>query len=166
MNQFREQMNQAAVQLALIDEQLVRVTILAPFRGVVVKGDLSQSLGAPVEQGQVLFEVAPLDSYRVKLQVDDSDITAMQVGQQGEMVLTAMPETGLPFRVDKITPVTTAKDGRNFFQVEAKLEQNSDRLRPGLEGYAKVNAGRYKLLWIWTHSLLDWVRLKVWSWWP
>ena len=35
------------------------------FDGVVVSGDLSQSLGAPVERGQVLFEIAPLDGYRV-----------------------------------------------------------------------------------------------------
>ena len=142
MNQFKEQMSQAEVQLALIEEELARVNILAPFRGVVVKGDLSQSLGAPVERGQVLFEVAPLDAYRVKLQVDDSDINYVKVGQKGDMVLTAVPDASLPFIVDKITPVTTAKEGRNFFQVEARLEQASERLRPGMEGYAKVMAGR------------------------
>jgi hypothetical protein len=35
-----------------------------------------------------------------------------------------------------------------------------------MEGYAKVETGRYRLIWIWTHSLIDWVRLKVWTWWP
>jgi multidrug resistance efflux pump len=166
MNQFKEEMGQAAAQLALIEEELARINIRAPFRGVVVKGDLSQSLGAPVERGQVLFEVAPLDAYRVKLQVDDSDINFVKVGQKGDMVLTALPEASLPFRVKKITPVTTAKEGRNYFLVEAQLEQNSERLRPGMEGYAKVETGRYRLIWIWTHSLIDWVRLKVWTWWP
>ena len=141
-------MNQAEAQLALIEEQLTRVNILAPFRGVVVKGDLSQSLGAPVERGQVLFEVAPLDEYRVKLQVDDSDINYVQVGQQGNLVLTAIPDLDLPFVVEKITPVTTAKEGQNFFLVEACLEHNSERLRPGMEGYGKINAGRGKLFWI------------------
>jgi hypothetical protein len=43
---------------------------------VVVKGDLSQSLGAAVERGNVLFELAPLDSYRVIMKVDERDITA------------------------------------------------------------------------------------------
>jgi multidrug resistance efflux pump len=166
MNMFKEQMGQAEAQMALIDEQLSRINILAPFRGVVVKGDLSQSLGAPVERGQVLFEVAPLDAYRVKLQLDDSDITFIKVGQKGEMVLTALPHASLPFIVEKITPVTTAKEGRNLFLVEARLEGASERLRPGMEGYAKVEAGRYKLFWIWTHPLIDWVRLKLWSWWP
>jgi multidrug resistance efflux pump len=166
MNQFKEQKNQAEVQLALIEEQLARINIAAPFRGVVVKGDLSQSLGAPVERGQVLFEVAPLDAYRVKLQVDDSDITWLKAGQKGELALTALPHESLPFVLEKITPVTSAHEGRNVFQVDAVLEQASDRLRPGMEGYAKVNAGRARLIWIWTHSLIDWLRLKIWSWWP
>ena len=82
------------------------------------------------------------------------------------MVLTALPELSLPFRVDQITPVTTAKEGRSFFQVEAKLDQVSQRLRPGMEGYGKVNAGRHRLIWNWTHSLIDWIRLRAWSWLP
>lgn len=163
---FKEQMNQAEAQLALVDEQLSRIIILAPFAGVVVKGDLSQSLGSPVERGQVLFEVAPLVHYRVKLQVDDRDISYIQVGQQGEMALTAMPDATLPVVVTQITPVTTVKEGRNFFQVEAALTQASPRLRPGMEGYAKITAGRHQLFWIWTHTLIDWVRLWAWTWLP
>jgi len=163
---FKEQINQAEAQVALIDEQLSRIAILAPFRGVVVKGDLSQSLGSPVERGQVLFEVAPLEAYRVKLQVDDSDITHIKVGEKGYVVLTALPELSFPFTVDQITPVTTAKEGRTFFLVEAKLDQVTQRLRPGMEGFGKVIAGRHKLIWIWTHSLIDWIRLWAWSWLP
>ena len=41
---------------------------------VVVSGDLTQSLGAPLERGQVMLELAPLDAYRVTLQVDERDI--------------------------------------------------------------------------------------------
>jgi hypothetical protein len=59
------QLEQAEAQLALIEEQLSRTRILAPFDAIVVKGDLSQSLGAPVERGNVLFELAPLDAYRI-----------------------------------------------------------------------------------------------------
>jgi len=52
---------QTKAQLALIDEQLLRTKLMAPFSGVVVSGDLSQSIGTPVENGKVLFEIAPLD---------------------------------------------------------------------------------------------------------
>ena len=54
-----EQVNQAAAQVALLNEQISRAKITAPFQGVVVTGDLSQLLGSPVERGKVLFEVAP-----------------------------------------------------------------------------------------------------------
>jgi hypothetical protein len=81
-------------------------------------------------------------------------------------VLTALPTESLPIVVEKVTPVTSAKEGHNYFLVEAKLEQVSERLRPGMEGYAKIVAGRQKLIWIWSHPLVDWLRLKAWSLWP
>ena len=66
----------------------------------------------------------------------------------------------------KITPVSTARDGRNFFRVEARLDEPSQRLRPGMEGVSKITVGSRRLIWIWTHRLVDWVRLWAWSWWP
>jgi RND family efflux transporter MFP subunit len=157
---------QAEAQLALLDEQLARTKMVAPFNGVVTSGDLSQSLGAPVERGQVLFEMAPLDAYRLIVEVDERDITEIKVGQQGELVLPSMPGESFPFTVEKITPVSTAKEGRNYFRVEAKLDEVSERLRPGMEGVGKVSIDRRKLIWIWTHDVIDWVRLQVWRWWP
>lgn len=163
---LREQINQAEAELALVNEQLKRSRMLAPFAGVVVSGDLSQSLGAPVEQGQVLFEVAPLQDYRVKFQVDERDIGVIQIGQKGDLILNSLPEKHFPFTVERITPVSTAKEGRNYFLVEAKLDKVSEHLRPGMEGFSKINIDRRKLIWIWTHDLIDWVRLWLWSWWP
>jgi multidrug efflux pump subunit AcrA (membrane-fusion protein) len=152
--------------ISLLDEQLVRTKVLAPFEGVVMKGDLSQSLGAPVEKGQVLFEVAPLESYRVIVEVDERDITDVAVGQQGELVLSSMPDDVFTLVIEKITPVSVAKEGRNYFRVEARLENSSERLRPGMEGFGKISIDRRKLIWIWTHELIDWVRLKLWTWIP
>src|SRR5262249_41167782 len=62
-------MDQTQAQLSLAEDKLSRSAITAPFRGVVVSGDLSQMLGSPVEKGKVLFEIAPLESFRVILQV-------------------------------------------------------------------------------------------------
>src|SRR5262249_53011983 len=59
------QIRQAEAQLALAEEKLSRARILAPFDAIVVSGDLSQMLGSPVERGKTLFELAPLDSYRL-----------------------------------------------------------------------------------------------------
>jgi hypothetical protein len=58
--------------------------------------------------------------------------------------------------------VSTPEDGRNYFRVEAKLQQSAERMRPGMEGVAKVTVGTRKLIWIWTRYLMDWARLELW----
>jgi len=160
------QADQARAQLALTDDHLSRTHVVAPFDGVVVTGDLSQSLGAPIERGQTLFEVAPLAGYRTVLEVDERDIADIAVGQRGQLLLTAWPSDALPFTVTKITPVSTARDGRNSFRVEARLDRAPQRLRPGMEGVGKIVSGRHLLVWIWTRQAADWLRLKLWAWLP
>ena len=73
------QIAQTEAQIALVEDRLARATVMAPFAGIVVSGDLTQLLGAPVEQGRQLFQIAPLDSYRVILEVDERDIDAVVV---------------------------------------------------------------------------------------
>lgn len=158
------QLKQAEAQLALAAEKLKRAKIAAPFDGIVVSGDLSQLIGSPVEQGKKLFEIAPLSSYRVILQVDEREIRHLEVGQSGSLVISGIAGDPVAFRVSKVTPVATAQDGRNFFRVEAQLEQAPPRLRPGMEGVGKVSVGEQRLWWILTHTFTDWLRLTLWSW--
>ena len=137
------QIAQADAQLALLEEQLARTEVTAPFDGVVVSGDLSQALGAPVERGQVLFELAPLDAYRVILQVDERDIADVRVGQKGELVLSSMPGQRQALSVAKITPVSTPKEGRNVFRVEAQIEARDGRCAPAARhGRRRQDRGR------------------------
>jgi multidrug resistance efflux pump len=166
MNVLGKKMQQAEAQLELLADQIERTRIVAPFDGWIVSGDLSQALGAPVEEGQVLFEVAPLAAYRVMLKVEENEISQVEVGQTGELILTALPKTRLPFRVTKVTPVSVSEEGKNLFMVEARLEEVSQRLRPGMEGFGKIEIDRRKLIWIWTHKMINWVRLRIWSWLP
>jgi len=161
------QVDQALAQLALAEDKLARAELTAPFDGIVVSGDLSQLIGAPVEQGKLLFEVAPLENYRVVLRVDDRDIGRVSLGQPGELVLSSLPGRVLPFTVRSITPASTQEDGRNVFRVEAGLQAGDlVRLRPGMEGVGKVTVGEASLLWVWTHRFVDWLRLAVWNWTP
>lgn len=160
------QAGQVRAQIALIDEQIARARLVAPFDAVIVKGDLSQSLGAAVERGNVLFELAPLDTYRIIMKVDERDITDVAVGQAGRLALTSMPNEEIALVIDKITPVSVVDQGRNFFRVEARAKGAVERLRPGMEGVGKIQVERRRLIWIWTHKLVHWTRMWVWSWWP
>jgi hypothetical protein len=79
-------------------------------------------------------------------------------------MLTALPGQVFPLVITHLTPVTSSREGRSFFRVEANVEQVSDKLRPGMEGIGKIAIGQRKLIWQWTHKLVDWLRLSVWSW--
>jgi hypothetical protein len=72
----------------------------------------------------------------------------------------------MAFSVKQITPVTTPLEGRNYFRIEAHIEESSHHLRPGMEGVGKIAIGERKLIWIWTHSLVDWLHLSLWNWLP
>ncbi|MEI9924468.1 MAG: HlyD family efflux transporter periplasmic adaptor subunit [Bradyrhizobium sp.] len=159
-------LEQTAAQLSLVEDKLARAAITSPFRGVVVSGDLRQMIGSPIEKGKVLFEIAPLESFRVILQVDERDIAYLVEGQHGSLVLTGLSSEAIPFGVKVITPVATASDGRNHFRVEANVEGVAPLLRPGMEGIGKVSVDRRSLLGIWTRSLTDWIRITAWKWLP
>jgi biotin carboxyl carrier protein len=157
---------QAEAQLDLIKQELARTDLVAPYAGLVVKGDLSQSLGSPVERGDVLFEVAPVDKYRVILKVDDRDIGLVARGQHGQLKLSGLPDQSIAVTINRLTPIATTEGGRNYFRVEAVMDAHSDLMRPGMQGIAKVAVGRAKLLWVWTRRLVDWLRLSAWNWMP
>ncbi|MDF2234974.1 efflux RND transporter periplasmic adaptor subunit [Albimonas sp. CAU 1670] len=160
------QAEQADAQIRLVDEQIARAALLAPFDGLVVSGDLSQSIGSAVGRGDLLFEIAPDDAWRVVLQVDERVIDQVAPGQQGELVVASLPGEAFPITVEKVTPVAAPHEGRNAFRVEARLDASSDRLRPGMEGAAKLSVGERRMIWIWTRPLLDWARLALWRWAP
>lgn len=160
------QLRQSSAQLALVTEKIARARLSAPFDGVVVSGDLTQQIGAPVEAGKKLFEIAPLQSYRIILQVDEREIRHVQMGQAGRLVMTGIAGEPMDFKVAKVTPVATAQEGRNFFRVEASLAEASPRLRPGMEGVGKIDVGGRSLWWVLTHGLTDWLILSLWTWMP
>jgi multidrug efflux pump subunit AcrA (membrane-fusion protein) len=160
---LRAKRAQTLTQLRLVEQQLERINLVAPFSGLVVKGDLSQAIGSPVERGEVLYEIAPTDGYRVVIKVDDRDIGLIKLRQQGRLKLSGIPDRTMTITIDRITPVATSEHGRNYFRVEAVMDGHSDLFRPGMQGVAKIEIGRKKLIWIWARPLIDWLRLFVWN---
>jgi len=165
LNIIGAQLDQVIAQINLTGNRLARSNIRAPFDGILVSGDLSQKLGSAVEQGEPLFEIAPLTDYRLIVQVKETDIADVTAGQKGKLVLPSL-QGSFAFTVEKITPITIALEGKNCFRVEALLDQTSNKLRPGMEGVGKIYVDKRKLISIWTRNLRDWLRLWMWTWWP
>ena len=159
------QREEAQDQLDLTDALIARGALRAPFDGLVVSGDLSQRLGGSVSKGEVLFTVAPTGNYRVDLNVRESRITALRVGQHGLLHLSALPSRAYRFTVQKITPKTVAQNGATYFVIEAVLDpgQSLAQLQPGMEGVGKIDVGSGWPLGIWTRDLAEWMRLELWG---
>lgn len=160
------QITQATEQLALANAQLARASVHAPIDGVVIAGDLSQRIGAPIQEGEEVFTLAPLDSFRVILDLDERDLDLVDIGSQGSMRLKQRTEVEIPLTVAALTSVARLEEGRRLFRAEASLGETPPGLRPGLEGVARLNAGQQSLAAIWTRRVRDWVRLALWRWVP
>lgn len=160
------QIEQARARLDLTRARLARTEIRAPIAGLIVMGDLSQRLGAPVQEGEVLFEIARLDTWRIDLYLDERDLRHVALDQGGRIALTGQPDSDLPFDLTRITPVAELRDGVNTFRLEAALAGDPAGLRPGMTGVARIDAGEALLAWIWTRRLLDWMRQTLWTWQP
>lgn len=159
------QLEQASIQVQLLDQQLARTQLLSPVDGIVVSDDISQTRGAPVKQGDVLFEIAASQNYLVQWFVDERDIARLEPGQLGELKLASLPTDSFNLRVKLISPISEVREGRNYFRVELEFLEAPERmslLRPGMTGTAKVKMGKRALGWIWFHDLWYWLRLTVW----
>ncbi len=163
---IQAQIEGAEAEIALLDAQIERTRLSAPFDGLVISGDLSQTVGGAVRRGDELFKIAPLDSYRVVLEVDEQQISDIEKDQKGTLYLSSMPLDPLSYTIERITPIAEAEEGRNFFLVEARLGEVDQRLRPGMGGVGKTSIEDRLLIRIWTDNLIDWVRLQLWKWLP
>jgi multidrug resistance efflux pump len=159
------ELRQTEAQLALVEAKLLRSVLVAPMAGLVVTGDWVQHIGGPVEAGKEMFEIASTDGYRVVLHVPDRYIARVRPGQTGQLRLTGQPQVVHEFEVKVVTATASVQEGVNGFRVEAAWKGDPPRLSPGMQGVGKIEVGQSSLLEIWTRSTVDWLRLKLWSWW-
>lgn len=155
---------QAQAKLAINQQRLKRSRMLAPIDGIVIKGDLNRSIGAPIKKGQVLFEMAPKDQHKLVLMVDEQYINQLSVGQNGVLRLSSQSKNVLLFEVIQISSIHDDSLDRIRFRVEADIQNTTEFLRPGMTGVGKINVGTRP----WVVSLLEplWQRLRMlwWTW--
>ncbi len=156
---------EARAQLGLVEAQLARTRLLAPFDGQVIAGDLQQQLAAPLRRGELMFTLTPTRELRLLLQVDERDSAHVHAGQKGAVTFSALPAQRFDVVVERLSPVAQAADGRNVFEAEARLlAAPQDLLRPGMQGLAQLQAGQQPLGWLLAHPVTDWLHLQWWRW--
>ena len=75
----------------LVAHRMANLEVRSPLAGIVVSGDLSKAQHAPVETGQTLFEVAPLDAMVAELAVGEANVAYVQPGQETRLTFDAWP---------------------------------------------------------------------------
>lgn len=161
----------AKAQARLLWFRISQAQIVAPLSGVVLKGDLKKEQGGNVEQGNVLFEIAPK---QLRAQVSIPEARIVDLAQEsdeplaGELTAVSQPGLHLPVVVKRISPIAETTDDGNVYRVRVELVESEelDRARlwltPGLEGVARIEVGRAHFAWLWTRDLIHWVRMKLW----
>ena len=144
-------------ELELVQRKIALLAVQAPISGTIVSGDLRRAEGLPVQQGQVLFEIAPLDKMIVEMDVPDREISRVRDGLPVRFRLEAFGGERWHTRLDRLHPQSEQRDGHNVFVCEAAVE-NANRsldLRPGMRGRAVIEGDRRPLLWILGHRLWE-----------
>jgi hypothetical protein len=157
--------------LAWAKQRLGMIELRSSAEGFVVSEDLSSRLGQPVRRGQELFEVTDTVSMRIVVHVDEGDISELAAAQaegpaKGEFTLTAYPSLHIPFTVERIHPFADVKGDSNGFEVRGRVDDIPQglTLRPGMEGYARIEAGSASYFVLWTQKLAERIRLLWWRW--
>jgi hypothetical protein len=150
-----------------------RAELVAPISGVVVGEDQTRELGNRVETGKTLYEVVRIESLRAELAVPEDLIVdveeeakqrrAADEALRGELATVSYPGHRIPFEVEHVSPVARIVEQRNVYTTRAKLTETREWMRPGMEGLAKIHLGRRRYAWLWTRRLVNWVRMKLWS---
>lgn len=153
---------EAEAEIELLEHQIEQAEIRSRIEGVVVEGDLRRMLGAPVQTGNMLMEIAPTDSLRAELSVPEDQIADVGVGQTGFLATASDPSDRIPFIVEKINPIAEVSGNKNTFKVRVRLEETRPWLRPGMEGLAKVHIEPKPWGWIITRRFVNWLRMNLW----
>lgn len=155
---------QARARLERVRHQLAQAQVRAPFAGVIVEGERKELSGLPMRQGDKLFRIARIEGLYAVILVSERDAHHLPEQAIGRLRLLSQPGREIGFRVVQVVPVAQPRGGQGGqIQLRAELEEAQQSWwRPGMAGLAQIEAGERRILWIWTHRLIDTIRLKLW----
>jgi hypothetical protein len=157
----RYDLERLALRQRLLTHRSENLEIRSPIDGLVVSGDLKKSVGVPLSSGDRMFEIAPLDRILVEVAIPEADIRHTAVDQQVEVWLDAFPRDSWTGQVKRIHPRSEIREKEHVFIAEIELENERDRLRPGMRGTARVSTGLRPAGWILLHRPWEALLMKL-----
>ena len=141
----RIRQEEASLQSARYD--LTKVTITAPIAGVVTRRSIEEGetvvIGTMNNQGTVLATIADLSVIEAEVEVDETDIPSVRLGQTAEVTIDALPDlrfAGLVTEIGNSPIQTNAGSGSQAttFKVVVTLKGEIPDVRPGFTCTADI----------------------------
>lgn len=143
--------DRANTELEYAEQNVTLMVMSAPFAGLVVP-KTNQRNGQMVEvqegdearAGMPILDVVDASSMRVRLRVNQGDITSLRVGQAARVYLDAYPELSFKGRVDQIAPVAVPSSltpAVRTFLAFVSIQGTHEKLMPDLTAAVEVDAG-------------------------
>jgi len=162
LGRLRAEQASIAVDQAASERAVQQARVTAPFTGLLLAGDPGERLGAPIDAGEILFELGTEHNDRLTLEIDERDVRLVEPGLSARVRMAGLPMTVWLAELQALEPVAIAEPGRNVFRMPATLAGDSDDLRPGMQGVARIDTGRQALAAVWTRSLRERLTLIAW----
>ena len=142
-----ERISQEEANLNSARYDLTKVTITSPFAGVVTRRNIEEGetvvIGTMNNAGTVLATIADLSVIEAEVEVDETDIPSIQLGQQAEVTIDALPDqifTGIVTEIGNSPIQATQGAGTQAtnFKVVVTLDSEIPSVRPGFTCTADI----------------------------
>ncbi len=149
VNSIRFQIKQAEANLKSTMDNLSKTVFNAPITGMITSLKVEEGetaiVGTMNNPGTVLMTIADLSIMEVEVQVDETDVVGVKLGQEANVRVDAFPDTVFKGKVteigssalQKVTGGTTTQEAKDF-KVVVTLENPSQKLKPGLSASADI----------------------------
>ena len=145
-----EQMiRQQSAQLSTSQYNLRQVTLLAPFDGIVTRRNIEEGenvvVGTMNNAGTQLVTIADMSIIEAEVEVDETEIPSVQLGQVAKITIDALPDRSFTGKVTEIgnSPIQTtaaAQAGQQAtnFKVTVTIDGQIPEVRPGFTCSAEI----------------------------
>ena len=144
-----EQIKQEQASLATTRYNMSQVTIVSPMDGMITRRNIEEGenvmVGTMNNAGTVLLTIADMSVIESELEVDETDIPAVTLGQEARVTIDAVPGRTFRGRVTEIgnSPIQTGAgqigtpQGTDF-KVVITLDEEVPGVRPGFTCTAEI----------------------------
>jgi HlyD family secretion protein len=132
---------QAELSLSSSQQDLANAKLFAPFDGVV--SSVTGQVGASVGGASILTFIAD-SSLEIPVQVDETEISKVKVGQRAEVTLDALPDETFEGKVTAVSPKATIQQNIAVFFATVTVLNPELKLRPGMTSEVEIIAQEFQ----------------------